>query len=265
MGLSGLPTLTFQVLDVNRLPVHYARAGSGQPVVLLHGWGGEIASFGAIPSILARRFDVVALDLPGFGKTPLPTRPWGTPDYAELVVECLRQLELGPATLIGHSYGGKTSIVVAAQHPELVRRLVLVDSAGIRPARGPVYYLRVYGLKTVRGLVGIPPLRAYREPLLKRAYAALGSADYQAAHDPILRATLVRVVNEDLRDLLPRIKSPTLLIWGSEDEDTPLADGRLMEKLIPDAGLVVVPGAGHFSYLHDVDNFCRVVTHFVEN
>src|SRR5262245_58564752 len=130
MGRNRLPSLTYQQLPVKQLPVHYARAGSGQPIVLLHGWGGEIASFGPIPAILAERFDVIALDLPGFGKTPLPDRPWGTDDYADLVVDCLRQLDLGPVTLIGHSFGGKTSIVVAAQHPEHVRRLVLVDSAG---------------------------------------------------------------------------------------------------------------------------------------
>jgi pimeloyl-ACP methyl ester carboxylesterase len=265
MELSGYPSLTFQVLELDRMPVNYARAGSGPPVVLLHGWGGEIASFGTIPAILARRFDVVALDLPGFGKTPLPDQPWGTPDYADLVAECLRTLGLGPATLIGHSFGGKTSILVAAQHPEIVQRLVLVDSAGICPTRGPGYYARVYGFKASRALLGLPPLRSVGEPILRRVQAALGSADYQAARSPILRSTLVRVVNDDVRAHLPRIQAPTLLIWGSDDQDTPLADGQLMAKLIPDAGLVVVPGAGHFAYLHDVDHFCRVVTHFVEH
>jgi pimeloyl-ACP methyl ester carboxylesterase len=245
--------------------VHCARAGSGQPVVLLHGWGGEIASFGPITSILAERFDMVALDLPGFGKTPLPDRPWGTDDYADLVVECLRQLGLGPVSLIGHSFGGKTSIAVAARHPELVRRLVLVDSAGIRPRRGLSYYLRVYAHKSARRISTIPPLSALGKPLLSRLSESLGSADFRAAANPVLRGTLVRVVNEDLRDRLPLIKAPSLLIWGSEDQDTPIGDGRLMEQLIPDAGMVVVPGAGHFSYLHDVDHFCRVVTHFVEH
>jgi pimeloyl-ACP methyl ester carboxylesterase len=83
--------------------------------------------------------------------------------------------------------------------------------------------------------------------------------------DPILRATLVRCVNEDLRGLLPAIRVPTLLVWGSADRDTPLADGQLMERLIPDAGLVVFEGAGHFAYLDRLDQFCRVLTHFVEH
>lgn len=100
---------------------------------------------------------------------------------------------------------------------------------------------------------------------MRRVYRAVGSADYNAAENPILRATLVKVVNDDLRPILPRIAAPTLLIWGTQDRDTPLADGRLMERLIPDSGLVEFVGAGHFSYLDQLDKFCRVVTHFVEN
>jgi pimeloyl-ACP methyl ester carboxylesterase len=265
MGLSRLPSLVNRVVEIDRLPVHYARAGSGAPVVLLHGWGAEIASFGLIPSILAERFDVIALDLPGFGQTPLPSRPWTTDDYAELVRRCLERLDVEHVTLVGHSFGGKTSLTIAARHPELVRKLILVDSAGIRPSRGPGYYGRVYAVKGARRILGLPVLRSLREPALRRLYSAVGSGDFNAATDPILRATLVKVVNEDRRHLLPSIKAPTLLVWGSEDRDTPLSDGQTMERLIPDAGLVVIKGAGHFSYLFDVDYFCRVVTHFVEN
>ncbi|HLZ07164.1 MAG TPA: alpha/beta hydrolase, partial [Chloroflexota bacterium] len=96
-------------------------------------------------------------------------------------------------------------------------------------------------------------------------YRAVSSSDYVAAVNPILRATLVKVVNDDLRPFLPRIKAPTLLIWGTEDRETPLADGRLMAELIPDAGLVELAGSGHFSYLEQPDRFCRILTHFVEH
>jgi pimeloyl-ACP methyl ester carboxylesterase len=78
-----------------------------------------------------------------------------------------------------------------------------------------------------------------------------------------LRGTFVRVVNEDLRDHLPRISVPTLLIWGAQDQDTPLADGKLMESLIPDAGLVVFDHAGHYSYVDAANAFARVVRHFL--
>ncbi len=260
-----LPSLSSQTLEVAGLPVHFAEAGSGPPVVLLHGWGGSIASFGPIPSILAEHCHVIALDLPGFGQTPLPDRAWGARDYATMVGGFIRQRELAPVVVVGHSHGGRTAIALAAREPELIRKLVLVDSAGLVPRRSARYYLQVSSFKALRHVVSLPLLKRWENRILPWAYRTLGSGDYQAAGDPVRRATLVKVVNGDLRQLLPLIQAPTLLIWGSEDRVTPLADGKLMERLIPDAGLVILEGAGHFSYLDDLDRFCRIVIHFVEH
>lgn len=265
MGLSGLPTLVHQFCEIDRLAVHYAVVGSGPPIVLLHGWGAEIASFGPIPLLLADQFQVVALDLPGFGKTPAPDRPWGTADYASFVASFLSTLGIAPVTLVGHSRGGGIGLVLAAREPGLVAKLILVDSAGIRPRRGVGYYLQVFLVKSCRRALSLPGLGCLREPVMARLYHAIGSSDYRAAGDPVMRATLVKVVNDDLREYLPRIHAPTLLVWGSEDKDTPLSDGKLMERLIPDAGLVVFDGAGHFAYLDRLDQFCRVVRHFAEH
>ena len=256
---------TSATIEVERLALHYTTVGQGQPVVFLHGWGGQIASFGLIPAILGDRFRVVAVDLPGFGATPLPPVPWGTLDYADFVASFLRQSNLTPCTLVGHSFGGKVSLALAARDPDMVSKLVLVDSAGIRPPRGLDYYARVYLVKTARRALSLPGTRLVKEPVLRRLYRVMGSSDYNAAVNPTLRATFVKVVNEDFRSLLPSIKAPTLLIWGDQDRDTPLSDGRLMERLIPDAGLVVFEGAGHFAYLDQLDQFCRVVAHFVEH
>lgn len=259
MSLKKLPTLEKRTLTVNGLPVRYAEAGTGTPIVLLHGWGGQIASWGLVPATLAEDFRAIALDLPGFGETPIPDRPWDPYDYAELVAGFLRQLGVESPILVGHSHGGRVSIALAARQPELVGRLVLVDSAGIVPRRTASYYTRVYGFKAARAVLSLPVLSRWREPLLR---IISGSSDYQSAGSPILRATLVKCVNTDLRGVLPKIKASTLLIWGSADDATPLADGQLMEKLIPDAGLVVFEGSGHFSYLDRPDQFCRVVSHF---
>src|SRR5713226_1356976 len=138
MGLGSLPAVTSKTLVVGNLPVHYVEAGEGQPIVLLHGWGGQVASFGRIPTILAERCRVVAVDLPGFGQTPLAERPWGTADYAECIAALVDRLRLAPCTLLGHSFGGQIAIALAATYPELVGKLILVDSAGIRSRRGPV-------------------------------------------------------------------------------------------------------------------------------
>src|SRR5581483_8676740 len=114
MGLSHLPAGERGTVQIGDLPVNYVAAGAGKPIVLLHGWGGQIASFGPIPSILADRFRVVAVDLPGFGLTPLPPEPWGTQDYASFLASFLRRCDLAPCTLVGHSFGGKVSLALSA-------------------------------------------------------------------------------------------------------------------------------------------------------
>ena len=265
MSRVDLTAFSDRIDTIGRQAVHLIEGGSGDPIVFLHGWGGRIASFGAIPASLAERFHVVAVDLPGFGESPLPIRPWNTRDFADCIATLLASLDDRPVTLVGHSHGGRIAISVAAHYPELIRKLVLVDSAGIVPSRGPGYYVRVYLIKSIRRLLALPGLGRLREPVLTRVYRAVSSSDYVAAVNPILRATLVKVVNDDLRPFLPRIKAPTLLIWGTEDRETPLADGRLMAELIPDAGLVELAGSGHFSYLEQPDRFCRILTHFVEH
>ena len=106
------------------------------------------------------------------------------------------------------------------------------------------------------GRLGVPG-RKVRDAIYKR----IASEDYRNAGP--LRPTFVKVVNEDMSELLPRIAAPTLLVWGSEDDAAPLAHARTMERAIPDAGLIVFEGAGHFCYLEQPDRFCRIVRHFL--
>ena len=144
----------------------------------------------------------------------------------------------------------------------MIDRLVLVNCAGLRGKRDATYYAKVYSFKAATRLLKVSsilgPLGA---PIRHRFASRFGSDDYRQAGS--MRGTLVRVVNEDWRHLLPKILAPTLLIWGELDQETPLADGLIMEQLIPDAGLVVFPGAGHFAYADDYARFARVVGHFL--
>lgn len=241
--------------------VYYEVAGAGKPVLLLHGWGARAAAMRPVLDVLQADHAVYALDFPGFGQSALPPTPWGVGEYCRVVVELLEKHEVGRAAVIGHSFGGRVGIKLAAEHPELVEKLVLVDSAGIRPA--PSARQRLLG-PAVRGgkvLLGALSRVGLGEPVERLARERLGSADYRAAGP--LRETFIRVVSEDLRPLLPRIKAPTLLIWGERDEETPVADARTMEREIPDAGLVILEGAGHFSYLDRPSDFSRIVRTFL--
>jgi pimeloyl-ACP methyl ester carboxylesterase len=228
-------------------------------VLVLHGWG---ASADAVLSIVTSLADVAtayAVDLPGFGESDPPPEPWGVGEYADFVRELLGVLGLSRVTVIGHSFGGRVAIRLAVEFPDAVTKLVLVDSAGIRPKRTARYYRRVALAKLGKAIarIGGPQGRRLRERIVQRT----ASPDYLDAGE--LRGTFVRVVNEDLTSYLPRIAVPTLLIWGGQDHETPLADGQRMEKLIPDAGLVVFERAGHYSYLDEAQAFGKVVRHFV--
>lgn len=237
------------------------RAGAGDlPIVVLHGWGAHVEAVAPILGALEGASDLVALDLPGFGESDPPPGPWDTDDYARFVIGFLDELGIGRAHLIGHSHGGRVSIVLAADRPERVGRLLLVDSAGIPPRRGWRYRRRVAVAKLGRvvAAIGGPPGKRLQE----RMRARVASRDYLEA-SVAMRGTFRALIAADLRDRLPRIEAPTLLVWGERDDDTPLWMARVMEERIPDAGLVVLEGAGHYSYADAPGQFRAVARRFL--
>jgi pimeloyl-ACP methyl ester carboxylesterase len=238
--------------------------GTGRPLLLLHGWGVSSELFAPILDGLQPGHTLIVPDLPGFGATPEPDTPWSVHEYAAWCIALLDRLGIERCDLVGHSNGGRIGIVMAAEHPGRVARMVLAGSAGIRPRRTLAASLRVRTYKALRAVERSPALpSAWRRSAGRRADLS-GSADYRAATGT-MRGTLVRLVNEDLRGLLPKVDVPVLLIWGERDTETPIDDGRLMERLIPDAGLVVFEGAGHYAYLEQAERFCRIVEVFLRD
>ena len=250
-----------QTLTVDGCALHFVEAGAGAPVVLLHGWGSSSAGFNVLIRHLAPNFHVYALDLPGFGATSAPEVPWTLNDYVELVKAFLKIKNLERPALIGHSFGGRLSICLGAQG--LASKLILADAAGVKPKRKPQYYFKVYAYKLARKLLDLLPA-GIRGPLLERLQRTFGSEDYRNA-DPVLRQTLVQVVNEDLTPLLSKIDVPVLLLWGENDDATPLYQAKIMERAIPDAGLVVLKGAGHYSFLDNPGEFNIIAAHFLRH
>lgn len=238
--------------------------GDGAPLLLLHGWGTSAELFAPLFDALQRGRRLIAPDLPGFGGTPPPSSPWSVHDYARWTTALLDRLGVERCDVIGHSNGGRIGIVIAAEQPDRVHRLVLTASAGIRPRHGPRYRLRVATYKALRRAERSLLLPHQAREAARRRADRRGSSDYRAASGT-MRATLVRLVNEDLRPLLPRVAAPTLLVWGDHDTETPLDDARVMERLIPDAGLAVFEGAGHYAYLEQAARFCRVIDVFLQD
>lgn len=247
------------------LQVRYERRGSlgGQkadlPVLVLHGWGADLAAVEPIVGELASATEVVALDLPGFGESEPPGEPWDADRYAEFVVGFLDALGLGRVHLVGHSNGGRVAICIATARPERVGRLLLCDAAGLRPRRPLRYYVRVAIAKLGR-LLGLFGARGAR--LQDAVRGRLGSADYLSA-TPAMRETFKLLIASDLESRLGSIKATTLLVWGENDDDTPLWMGERLERGIEGAGLVVFEGAGHFAYADDRARFGAVARLFL--
>ncbi|MGR3304458.1 MAG: alpha/beta fold hydrolase [Candidatus Scalindua sp.] len=249
------------VIEIDGIRVFYDCAGKGDSVILMHGWGGSAESFKPVFGYLSRNYKVYAFDFPGFGRSSLPPNTWGIEDYGKFFINFLKTIEIERTNIIAHSFGGRVAIWLAANYPEKIDKLTLVNSAGIKPGRTLKYHIKVAIAKTGKKLFTLSIFGKYRERLLNNLYRLVGSKDYQQQAG-IMRSTLVKVVNEDLRGLLSKIIAPTLIIWGENDRDVPLSSAKIMESEIKDAGLVVFKDAGHFSYLDKSSDFCVIVKRF---
>lgn len=243
-------------ITIKGVKCRYEQAGEGKNVLLLHGWGGEAASWLPVYHHLRDKCRVTALDFPGHGRSgPPPEEGWSVPDYADFTADFIRALGLEGCDIVAHSFGCRVSIVLSAQQPELVGKLLLTGAAGLRKKPGPAARLR-QGL--YKGLKACCRLLPNGQALRKRLADRFGSRDYRALPEN-MRRTFVKVVNEDLSAYLPRIKAQPLLVFGRQDTETPLWMGQKMEREIPGAGLVVLENAGHFAYLDKLYDFLRIM------
>jgi len=249
------------LIRVDGLDTFYQVDGRGAPVVLLHGWGVSGQSLEAVAVSLADGFRVLRLDLPGFGWSQAPPEAWGTAAYAAHVAATLDALQIGRAAMVGHSFGGRIAIQLAVTEPARAARLILVASAGVRPRRGLRQRLRVGITKLLRGLAALPAIGGVIEPVRARWVARVGSRDYRAAGR--MRPTLVKVVNEDLTPVLPRVEAPTLILWGDRDQEVGREAMDVMVSRIPGARFVVFAGAGHFPFQDAPMEFCRTLRGFL--
>lgn len=248
-------------IELCDVKLHYRVSGSGPALILMHGWGCNVSTVASIENVASRTHTVYNIDLPGFGQSTEPSFVWGVEDYTRMLEEFVRTLGISRPSLIGHSFGGRISILYSSRND--VDKVILVDAAGVKPKRKPKYYLKVYSFKAGKFLANtfLPQEKASK--IIDKMRGS-GSSDYAQA-SPRMRAILSKCVNEDLKSVMPDIKAPTLLIWGEQDTATPLSDAKVMEKLIPEAALVSFPGCGHYSFLDNPVQFAAVLDSFLKS
>ena len=247
---------------LNNKKINYEVEGEGKPIILLHGWLASLETMMPIQKHLAKNFKVYNVDIIGFGKSDLPDSPLNTDDFGDFLKEFIDILKIENPILIGHSHGGRTIIDYAGRNLGKINKIILIDSAGIKPKRSPSYYMKVYSFKTVKNVMKVFPKKF--EKAREKALEKFGSNDYKDSPE-VLRKTMSIILNEDQKSIMPNINVPTLLIWGDKDTATPLSDAKQMEKLIPNSGIALLKDAGHFSYLDKLGEFLIILDEFLKN
>lgn len=250
-----------KTIEIDGVSLHYRDSGeeSLRPVIIMHGWGCNVDTVASIENIFKGKMRVINVDLPGHGKSSEPSSVWGVEEFTSMMEKFISKLGLIKPSLIGHSFGGRISILLSSRGD--VDKVLLVDAAGIKPKRSLTYYWKVYSFKAMKNAVMLMCGKKKGTEIVDKLRGRKGSADYRNS-SPMMRAIMSKCVNEDLKYAMPSIKAPVLLIWGEDDTATPLSDAITMKRLIPDSGLVSFPGCGHYPFLDNPFGFKAAVTSF---
>ena len=250
------PSSTIQIQGID---IHQRIQGHGAPLLMLHGWGANIELLQPLANRLSSTgYRCYLFDLPGFGESAEPPAPFSIFDYADFAIAYMDHHGLERTHIFGHSLGGRIGLILGAKHAERVSKMALSNCAGVKTQASLTARARLKVHKGIRGgldAVGAGALSDKLRQLYNRRYA---SADYLAA-SPVMRQTLVKVVNQDLLGLAGSVDAPTILIWGDQDQDTPLWMGKALEEAMADAALITHQGAGHYAYLDYPDETAAIM------
>lgn len=255
------------VFDYKGTKVYYELSrGEGMPLMLLHGWGGSHESMKMLFRDYSDSRAVLSPDFPGNGQSDETPGAWDVTDYTDMTLALMDHAGIIKADIIAHSFGGRVALMLAADHPQRVNRLLLTGCAGLpnRPQNKLSARTRLY--KALKALSDNALTRklfkgavdSWREALIQR----FGSVDYRVLSDN-MRQTFNKVIHQDLTYTLEKIEAPTLLVWGENDTATPIWMGEKMEKTIRDCALVRFENAGHFAYAEQYSRFLPIAKAFI--
>ena len=240
---------------------NYDLSGQGKLVLLLHGWGDNLKTFSSLREALADKYQILAVDLPGFGGTQIPEQAWSLDDYADFLRHLLDKLELEqPYAVVGHSNGGALAIRAVSLESLKPEKLVLMAASGIRT---PQKFKRA-ALTAVAKVGNIATLwmpERYRRALRRSLYEAAGS-DLLVV--PEMEATFKKTVRQDVQKDAMRIETPTLLIYAANDEAVPLTYGRLYKTYINDSHFEEIEDAGHFVHRDQPEKVNKLIKDFLK-
>lgn len=249
---------------INDLEINYLKKGEGKAVLILPGWGTTIETYMPLINNISTYRTVYCLDMPGFGSSAEPKQAWDLDDFVSFILNFIKMLGIQELDLIGHSNGGRI-IIKLMNSPSLnikIENIILIGSAGIVHSISLVKKFKIKFFKLCKRIIELKPIKLVFPNLLNDLKNKFGSEDYKNA-SPIMKECLVKLVSEDLREYMPNIKVPTLLIWGENDTAAPILDAEIMEKLIPNSGLVKVENCSHYVFLERSNFVNNVINNFL--
>ena len=225
--------------------IKFLKTGEGSVSLFWgHGWGQNHTGLAPLAQSFDQTGNSVIVDFPGFGGSPAPSEVWGTEEYADAMAKLIRAQTDTKIIWIGHSFGCRVGLQLAARHPDLIAGLFLIAAAGLprkRPLLKKLYFkLRILTYKALKKLI---PIQSFQEKLSQ----TFGSRDFLDAG--VLKPIFVRVVNEDLSRIAETIKCPVTLVYGSEDSETPPEIGERLSGLIKNSQFHVLEGLDHYTIL----------------
>ncbi|PIR05136.1 MAG: alpha/beta hydrolase [Candidatus Liptonbacteria bacterium CG11_big_fil_rev_8_21_14_0_20_35_14] len=244
-----------QKLINNQIISYFKKAGDSSPtLVFLHGWRSEGRVFTQIINNIPKK-TIYALDLPGFSVSQSFKDGATLGDYANLVNEFIKSENINEAILIGHSFGGRIAIKLASKNASWIKKIVLVDSAGLQEKNLKKFIYKIIA-KIVKPFFYIPGLDSLRQTIYKKI-----GPDYLAT--PAMQKTFLNIINEDLEPLLKNINQETLIVWGQDDDITPISMAKTLKQNINNAKLEIIENAGHFCFIDQPQKFITILNNFI--
>lgn len=247
----------------NNITLYYEKYGNKEKsIFILPGWGDTRNTFYYIVKFLSSFFTIYIIDLPGFGQSPFPNKNLTIYDYADLIHHFIKHHQVQNPILLGHSFGGRIIITLCGHYKINADKVILIDSAGIKPKKSLYQIIKTYLYKFLKKLKIFLPKKK-RKRYINHLIQIFGSTDYKNLNEN-MRKTFINIVNEDLSYDLKNITSEVLLIWGKQDKATPLKDGIKMKKRIKNSALIQVKGS-HFCYLENINLINNILYEFLKD
>ncbi|MBU2635455.1 alpha/beta hydrolase [Patescibacteria group bacterium] len=232
---------------IKGLKINYKTLGEGNSLLILHGWGSRSDNWQRVGEMLAEKgIKVIIPDLPGFGQSQKPPRAWNLDDYCDFVEEFVKILNLANFSLLGHSFGGALAVKCGLKFPEKIDKLFLASAVCIRK--------KTFKNKLFKFLSKFLKIKT---PFLRKVFYR--KSDYLSV-EGTMKEIYLKLIKQDLSDVLSQIQIPTVIIWGEKDNITPLSDAKIINQKIKDSKIEIIPNVGHDLNLKTPEKLAEVIS-----